>query len=713
MKRSEVAKTLPKAPAKSREGYTATAQQVEEMLVLNVYRNGKLCGRYVLDVQTYEYGILSDGTWSRKKFPHILGENPLYFPYWEKNPGNFTWDKKEDKDICYEMLNKIERAAYDKRWLRKIEIAEYGYGKKKYETAQERKAARIRAMMDKVREIPEDLREWLFQMEVKENYLFFEKEKKKYGCSRCGKSFREEQITRKGTKEKARHNDRAVCPGCKTEAVVKRRQKNIVQRSAVCLLQPLDEKNNIARHFSAEIELSAEGHKVWLEEKVRITLNRTGKGKVCGLYYNQDMYTYSWSGIERGDRWDSNPRNKRIKPCYLYPEGIREALEKTGYSGITRDFEGMAAAGVKTDYNGLMMRTRVTPSLGGMLEYLCKGRFWKLLQEVGENKWGTYQGILIFGETIEEVFGLCDRQKINRIRDNNGGYIMLEWLQLAEEQEKKVSQEALNWLEENQIKAREVRKLPGRIMEKMSIDQIAHYLEKQKKDYKTAKEVLEHWGDYLSMCEVSGKKLDADLIYKPRELKKRHDEVVENREKLETVKRMKENPERRAKEAEEMKAKFPEAQRVLKEIKDKYELESEEFVMKMPENLVEIVEEGYALHHCGGSSERYFNRIANRETYIGFCRRKKEPQIPFYTIEFEPDGTIRQNRSYYDEEPNIEEIRGFLKEWQRKIKKRLNGKDLEYQKQSKVLRERNIEELKQKRNTFVLEKLMEDFMEAG
>ena len=134
--------------------------------------------------------------------------------------------------------------------------------------------------------------------------------------------------------------------------------------------------------------------------------------------------------------------------------------------------------------------------------------------------------------------------------------------------------------------------------------------------------------------------------------------------------------------------------------------------MIKPENPVEIVREGYALHHCAGSSERYFNRIENRETFIGFLRREQEPGIPFYTIEFEPGGTIRQNRSYYDEEPGIEEIRGFLKLWQKEIKKRLTKEDKKHAAKSAILREQNIKELQKNQNTFVLKKLEEDFMEA-
>ena len=93
-------------------------------------------------------------------------------------------------------------------------------------------------------------------------------------------------------------------------------------------------------------------------------------------------------------------------------------------------------------------------------------------------------------------------------------------------------------------------------------------------------------------------------------------------------------------------------------------------------------------------------------------RRQGAPGIPFYTIEVEPGGTIRQHRSYYDEEPGIEEIRVFLKEWQKAIRKRLTEEDRKLAKISKVKREANIAELKEKNNTRVLQGLAEDFLEA-
>ena len=161
-----------------------------------------------------------------------------------------------------------------------------------------------------------------------------------------------------------------------------------------------------------------------------------------------------------------------------------------------------------------------------------------------------------------------------------------------------------------------------------------------------------------------------------------------------------------------MRQKFPEVEGILKEIKSRYEYEHEEYKIIVPNTLVDIVKEGRALHHCAGSSERYFDRIESRETYICFLRRQEAPGIPFYTIEVEPGGTIRQHRSYYDEEPGIEEIRVFLKSWQKAIRKRLTEEDKKLAKISKIKREANIAELEEKKNIRVLQGLAEDFLEA-
>lgn len=161
-----------------------------------------------------------------------------------------------------------------------------------------------------------------------------------------------------------------------------------------------------------------------------------------------------------------------------------------------------------------------------------------------------------------------------------------------------------------------------------------------------------------------------------------------------------------------MRRKYPGYEDILAEVKEKYEYAGEDYLIRVPRDFAEITAEGMALHHCVGNTERYFDRIVSRETYICFLRQQSSPDTPFYTIEVEPGGTIRQHRGAYDEEPDIDKIKPFLREWQRVIRKRMSQKDHEYAKTSAVLRKKNIEELKAKNNTRVLDGLMEDLMEV-
>ena len=208
------------------------------------------------------------------------------------------------------------------------------------------------------------------------------------------------------------------------------------------------------------------------------------------------------------------------------------------------------------------------------------------------------------------------------------------------------------------------------------------------------------------------KDMTDDLVTRPRELKRRHDEIMEEIRKQQIIEDIRRNKELAEQRERELKEKFPDAEKNLREVKGIYEYQNETYKVIVPEKLTDIMLEGQALHHCAGATDRYYDRIQSRETYIFFLRRASEPDTPYYTLEVEPGGTIRQHRTYLDEETGIEQIRGFLREWQKIIKQRLTQQEKELAKISKVKREENLEELKRKNNTRVLQGLLEDFMEA-
>ena len=297
------------------------------------------------------------------------------------------------------------------------------------------------------------------------------------------------------------------------------------------------------------------------------------------------------------------------------------------------------------------------------------------------------------------MFDIGDRQKINRIREKNGGQLMLDWMKWSEEQNKKISDKALKWLEKNKLRVAEM----AEIICRMSPEKAMNYIEKQRKgEYASfsIRQVVSQYGDYINMCGRLHRDLTDEMIFKPRELKRRHDEAVLEIERLgeQLI-------------AEEYSERFGEAEQVLKDIKSKFEYIGKGFCIKVPEKIVDIVKEGNYLHHCVGG-ERYFDRIKSNETYICFLRKVAEPDIPFYTIEVEPGGTIRQHRGMFDEEPELDKVKPFLREWQKVIRKRMSKKDHKLAAVSKIRREENIAELREKNNTRVLKGLEEDFMEA-
>lgn len=713
MKKKRIEAIPVQVPKKESDKITGKAQTDGNYLILDLFRNREYAGRYVIDTETGEHADRNaEGLWKKRKLLRVMGFNPLNTSYCDdKIAQNFAWDTEEDKELAEKTMR--ANAKIKNEWIREVEWLEEDYDKNMRIRTKEKRFKRIDRMMEEIPEETEGFREWIYETCCEERYLFYNKAEKTYGCSNCGQQIPEKVL------KKPKQGETVQCQGCGAEAVVKKRSQSIRTKTRACRLQRVKPEYSVARHYLAEIEHTGNGHRVYLDEGVRIILYDKDYGKIgYEIFYNQDGRNREWwTGLERPDWYTSNIRNKRTGPCFLYPEGIREALKGTGYECMANAFEEMAGQKMRADYNAAMAAGFRLRGFGQVMEYLSKGRFYRLCRETTERCWaynGSYTGSLVInGETIETVMGLDDKQKINRIREENRGYHGLEWMRYSEKHKCKIPSATMDYLEENRIDAGVVERLPGEISTKMSPERITNYIRSQVgKPYKTPETVLEQWADYLSMCMVQGKSLEEELFYKPKDLKRRHDEVVTDRQKLEIVKRMEMDPEMRQQEAAKMEEKFPAATAVMKEVKEKYEYAAEGYRMIMPETPIEIVREGFALHHCAGSSERYFNRIENRETFIGFLRREKEPDIPFYTIEFEPGGTIRQNRSYYDEEPGIEEIRGFLKLWQKEIKKRMTKEDRAHAERSAVLREENIRELQENKNEFVLKKLMEDFMEA-
>jgi len=706
MRRKAIERLAPKRPAG--KGLTATLQELGKILILNIYQAKDLLARYCINYETgeHEYWIEQHG-WRKGGILNALNED---WRDWEwRSYENYPKLQKKDADRMKELIT--DRSRKDSPWER-IRGLEHTYNREIRENTEMNKKARLMDLMRKVPDRPGDLREWFFEKSAGEDYMFREKGTQTFTCTNCGKSSEASGIKRQDGGKKIRHNDRVFCPACGKSIQAKTRTDHMEQKYKSCYLtQPVDEDTSVLRIIETKVGWDNGRHYVELGDEIRILLykvfsNRKLK-RACKIYYED--YLEGWT--------EGNRKNLRARQGYLYPGEFDKILEGTIYSGASKVLEFLSVQGQELNYNRLIAGAGQMKGYAEKIEYLSKGRFWSLLKDTVERTEypaypQVYYGPLdLRADSIEEMFLIRDRQKINRIRDEHGGNDMVRWMQYSDEIGKKISSETVRWMTANRIRPEDIRELE----EYMSPQQIMNYIIRQQAEQysgKEPKEVLEEYKDYINMCEACSKNMKDEMVYRPRELKRRHDEVVVDRQQMQILRELDTNTEAKEKYAEEMRQKFTQAEGILKEIKSRYEYENEEYKILVPDTLIDIVKEGRALHHCAGSSERYFDRIESRETYICFLRRKEAPGIPFYTIEVEPGGTIRQHRSYLDEEPGIEQIREFLKEWQKVIRKRLTEEDKKPAKISKIKREANIEELKAKNNTRVLQGLAEDFLEA-
>lgn len=700
MKKGLVESTLPVGTKKM--GWWITVQLLEDILVLNIFKERILQARHCINVNTSEYMTLRNGEWKARRIEDAVGlESTAWYRYWnDRELQEHFRMSEEDEERILEAI----RAEKDPVWMENpyelIRHRETERNRNMRERREQNRITRVNALMDRIPELPEGLEEWIDQKETGgEHYVLKSQEKGRWSCSCCGESFDKTSLKRSDGGEVVRNNDMVICPHCGTAIRYLSRKQKIDITTHFALVQPVDDEMSVVRHFDAAIRCTGGGRKrIAVDESIRIVLWKKPKlSPSCEVYYRQ----YGYFGDEYFDN-KSNPTNRREYAGWLYDGGIEEAFKNTAYENWGRLFTQMSQAGMKLNYNRLMC-AKGDASFAGLVEMLFKGRFYRLLAETAEHvgyPGGYYGKLKQCGKSIEDTFDIRDRQKINRIRDKNGGELMVEWMRWSERHHEKLSDKVVTWLLENNISTSETAWVKVR----MSMEQVMNYFERQRRESykgKSVKQVISQYEDYMSMCEKLHKDTTDEMVYRPRELKRRHDEAV-----LEIERR------RAELKAEEYSRKFGEAEKVLQTIRDKFEYSGEEYFIMVPKRIVDIVQEGNYLHHCAGATDRYFDRIKQRETYICFLRKTAEPDTPFYTIEVEPGGTIRQHRGMFDEEPDIESVKPFLREWQKVIRKRMNKKDHELAEASRVKREENIEELKKKNNTRVLQGLMEDFMEA-
>lgn len=219
----------------------------------------------------------------------------------------------------------------------------------------------------------------------------------------------------------------------------------------------------------------------------------------------------------------------------------------------------------------------------------------------------------------------------------------------------------------------------------------------------TTKQVADMWIDYINMGD-DGK---SNFNPFPADLKTAHDNLIE----AYRIKQAKKDAKTLRREQQvlvkKLATKYPKANKNCEALVDKYEYDNGTYAFVTPRSMMDILIDGKILNQCTGRPDangenwRYFERINRKETYIGFVRKSDSKDVPWFTIEFEPGGTVRQKRAYGDNQPadTTPLVTAFLVEWQKAIAPRLNKSDRRDAQKAKQERLVQFDELRRTKKT--------------
>ncbi len=515
------------------------------------------------------------------------------------------------------------------------------------------------AQMDRVPELPKDFKAWAVKQGNPENFIFYEYKASGAKMGYC--SYCEKDVSIKDPK----HGKEGICPSCgrkityKSSGKIKRLS---TRKHDVQIIQPISGGGYVIRVFETERyyqESDYRNPKNYIHEYGRAICEN---GLIEKYYY--ELY--------------KNQYNRWVKTSYY---GYYSNYTNVKGRVYTRNLYLLEKNVLKTSAMPIMIRKN--PNLNcerfaGMesespaLEKVVKAGLNELARDMMEGNVRINRGSS--GE-LSKILSI-DHARLKRLREMDGGAVALEWLQREKQEDTMYSDDLIRFLSSEQL----TRDSINFIMDRMSVLKIVNYLKKQQELTKeTLRQVITTWKDYLNMAKKAKMDVKNELIYKPKNLRQSHAEVI----KIIETKHIKELE-------KETKKKFPKVNTNCK-ILSKYEWGNEKYTIIAPKGIEDIITEGITLRHCIHTCDYYFERIQTKETYLMFLRRTGEEDTPYYTLEIEPSGNIRQKRTLGDNQnKDFEEAVPFIKEWQKVISKRLTEEDKALGKISNEMRKKEL-----------------------
>ena len=661
MKRKQLASFEPVDKSMEVNGYLLEAQLLrindKNVLEVDVFEKGRLWVRHFLceDENDYDSLFVEESTFPRKKY--LSGE-------WGKitlrgilAKGEIYWYEYGCEIACGILSKSVietycdRENHYSTKPFKMIESIENEITYQRESNKYYRKVERIKKLMAAVEPVTntEEFENWIRKV-FPNDFLLAETRQQQRGfkcrCTACEKNY--------FSKEKPKHNQIVRCKKCGKEIMVKTRVQYVEEKKNVLVAQQVDSDTWVLRHFrfrSLAYQIMKKGKRSITHcEKMRIMIHSSGK---CEIYYGNDRdygateFTQDW--------WDKRRNIVTDHSFVMYPGRLPDV-------NMDKQLKHLLICGAQSmqemDWNQLVRCYKKHP----YMEYLLKGRYFKLANEI----------IKIHGwwSRPEELFDLAannttdllqlDAQRAYRLRDMNGGRYTLEMLQHEIATGEKISQINLKFAEENKISSTGLETKRT----KMTINKAMNYIRRQmERNHMGFKEVTQYYKDYLDMAEQRQMDLTDDIVRANARMIEFHMQYLEELNRINNEKR-----------ATELAKKFPNIEKDYMENCKRMAWENEEYVILVPRNVLDIIQEGQKQHHCVASSDRYFKSMNDHESFILMLRKKEKIEVPYYTLEVTWNSAtpiIKQRYAAYDRTPEVKKVDKVLRMWKEDIQKRI------------------------------------------
>lgn len=536
-------------------------------------------------------------------------------------------------------------------------------------------------------------KEWMRKEVAKEYYMIYDYDSKgaKTGyCSRCKKT-----VPISG----AKHGKTTKCPACGVRSIFKAsgRIKTLSTGTYYGEIIQKFKDGIVIRKFKQYQWYRGKDYKnpnIWTHEDERTlifdngTIKKYWWGSYKNKYYRWILDKY-YIPNKRTYYWDT-----RIK---LYKRNLpslkKHSLLKRSAIDLWDELPTSA-----TNYIAIEQGNPV-------VEMLAKIGMFRLAEEIMEEPYD--KELIAQNETKISKMLRIDNSRLKRLSSMNANIKMLRWMQYEKQANTIWPDAMIKDFGENDILASSF----GFLDIKMSFVQCHNYLIKQANIMdETIGQALVTWRDYHNMAARMKMNTQNEQIAKPKDVKEAHDEMILHIQRGDMEKK-----------AKEIEKKWPKVNEQLKKLK-KFEFTFGDYKIVAPKDVFDIVAEGTILRHCIHTCDYYFDRIQKNESYLFFLRRSNQPDVPWYTLEVEPSGNIRQKRTTGDNQnADLQKAVSFLKKWQQYYKKQLTDEEKELGKKANELRIENYANLRKNGNKvwhgklagqLLADVLEKDFMEA-